>query len=43
MARDSGSRTGSLHRPEGYSRRPRRVFYLSAQTDIIRQGLNRDF
>jgi transposase len=40
---DSGRRTGNLHRPKRYSRRLRRVFYLSAQTSIIREGPNRDF
>ncbi len=39
----SGRRTGNLHRPERYSRRLRRVFYLSAQTRIIRDGPNRDY
>ncbi|MFD5740614.1 IS110 family transposase [Streptomyces massasporeus] len=43
VPRDSGRRTGSLHRPKRYSRRLRRVFYMSAQTSIIREGPNRDF
>lgn len=43
VPRDSGRRTGNLHRPKKYSRRLRRVFYLSAQTSIIREGPNRDF
>jgi transposase len=43
VPRDSGHRTGSLHRPKRYSRRLRRVFYMSAQTSIIREGPNRDF
>ncbi|MFD0651521.1 IS110 family transposase [Streptomyces malaysiensis subsp. malaysiensis] len=43
VPRDSGRRTGHLHRPKRYSRRLRRVFYLSAQTSIIRDGPNRDF
>lgn len=43
VSRDSGRRTGNLHRPKRYSRRLRRVFYLSAQTSIIRDGPNRDF
>ncbi|WP_086559249.1 IS110 family transposase [Streptomyces africanus] len=38
VPRDSGRRTGNLHRPKRYSRRLRRVFYLSAQTSIIRDG-----
>lgn len=43
VPRDSGRRTGNLHRPKRYSRRLRRVFHLSAQTSIIREGPNRDF
>ncbi|MET7493863.1 IS110 family transposase [Streptomyces sp900116325] len=43
VPRDSGRRTGNLHRPKRYSRPLRRVFYLSAQTSIIREGPNRDF
>ncbi|OEU86478.1 transposase [Streptomyces abyssalis] len=43
VPRDSGRRTGNLHRPQRYSRRLRRVFYLSAQTSIIREGPNRDY
>ncbi|AUH39055.1 IS110 family transposase [Streptomyces sp. CMB-StM0423] len=43
VPRDSGRRTGNLHRPNRYSRRLRRVFYMSAQTSIIREGPNRDF
>ena len=43
VPRDSGRRTGNLHRPKRYSRRLRRVFYVSAQTSIIRDGPNRDF
>ncbi|MFF4410827.1 IS110 family transposase [Streptomyces sp. NPDC001404] len=43
VPRDSGRRTGNLHRPKRYSRDLRRVFYLSAQTSIIREGPNRDF
>ncbi|MEU0950726.1 IS110 family transposase [Streptomyces canus] len=43
VARDSGRRTGNFHRPKRYSRRLRRVFYMSAQTSIIRDGPNRDF
>jgi hypothetical protein len=37
-------RTGNLHRPLRYSRPLRRhVFYLSAQTSMIRPGPNRDY
>ncbi|MET7634229.1 IS110 family transposase [Streptomyces sp. NPDC005499] len=43
VPRDSGRRTGNLHRPKRYSRRLRRVFYMPAQTSIIREGPNRDF
>ncbi len=43
VPRDSGRRTGNLHRPKRYSRRLRRALYLSAQTSIIREGPNRDF
>lgn len=43
VPRDSGRRTGNLHRPKRYSRRLRRAFYLSAQTAIIKDGPNRDF
>ncbi|MEU6222073.1 IS110 family transposase [Streptomyces sp. NPDC047022] len=43
VPRDSGRRTGNFHRPKRYSRRLRRVFYMSAQTSIIRDGPNRDF
>lgn len=43
VPRDSGRRSGNLHRPKHYSRRLRRVFYLSAQTSIIKDGPNRDF
>lgn len=43
VAKDSGRRTANLHRPKRYTRRLRRVFYMSAQTSIIREGPNRDF
>ena len=43
VPRDSGRRTGNMHRPKRYSRRLRRVFYLSAQTSIIKDGPNREF
>ncbi|PWJ04765.1 IS110 family transposase [Streptomyces sp. NWU49] len=43
VPRDSGRRTGNLHRPKRYSRRLRRVFYMSAQTSMTREGPNRDF
>jgi transposase len=40
---DSGRRTGNLHRPLRYSRSLRHVFYLSAQTSMMRAGPNRDY
>lgn len=43
VAKDSGRRTGNLHRTKRYSRHLRRVFYLSAQTSIIRDGPNRTY
>jgi len=43
VPRDSGRRTGNMHRPKRYSRRLRRVFYLSAQSAIIKDGPNREF
>lgn len=43
VPRDSGRRTGNMHRPKRYNRTLRRVFYLSAQTAIVRDGPNRDF
>ena len=43
VPRDSGRRTGNLHRPKRYSRRLRRVFYMSAETSNPKDGPNRDF
>lgn len=43
VPRDSGRRTGNLHRPMRYSRKLRRVFYLSAQSSMMREGPNRDY
>lgn len=43
VPRDSGRRTGNLHRPTRYSRKLRRVFYLSAAASMMREGPNRDF
>jgi transposase len=40
---DSGRRTGNRHRPLRYSRPLRHVFYLSAQTSMMRAGPNRDY
>ncbi len=43
VPRDSGRRTGNLHRPTRYSRKLRRVFYLSASAAMMREGPNRDY
>ena len=43
VPRDSGRRTGNLHRPMRYSRKLRPVFYLSAAASIMREGPNGDF
>ena len=43
VSRDSGRRTGNMHRPQRYSRRLLRVVYLSAQSSINTDGPNRDF
>jgi transposase len=40
---DSGRRTGNLHKPRRYSRPLRHVFYLSAQTSMMRAGPSRDY
>src|SRR5829696_9130833 len=40
---DSGRRSGNLHKPRRYSRPLRHVFYLSAQTSMMRAGPNRDY
>jgi transposase len=40
---DSGRRSGNLHKPHRYSRPLRHVFYLSAQTSMMRAGPNRDY
>jgi transposase len=42
VPRDSGRRTGNMHRPKRYNRHLRRSLYLSAQTSVIREGPNRD-
>ncbi len=36
-----GRRSGNLHKPRRYSRPLRHVFYLSAQTAMMRPGPNR--
>ncbi len=43
VPKDSGRRTGNLHRPQRYSRKLRRVFYLSASAAMMREGPNRDY
>ncbi|RSO09252.1 IS110 family transposase [Streptomyces sp. WAC 06783] len=43
VPRDSGRRTGNLHRPKRYDRRLRWVFYLSAQSAMQHPGPSRDF
>lgn len=43
VPRDSGRVSGNMHRPKRYSRRLRRVFYLSAQVSILKEGPNRDY
>jgi len=40
---DSGRRSGNLPKPRRYSRPLRRVFYLSAQTSMMREGPSRDY
>ncbi|UQA96810.1 IS110 family RNA-guided transposase [Streptomyces halobius] len=43
VPRDSGRRTGNLHRPKRYNRRLRWLFYMSAQTAMMRPGPSRDY
>ncbi|AUA16998.1 Transposase IS116/IS110/IS902 family protein [Streptomyces malaysiensis subsp. malaysiensis] len=43
VARDSGRRTGNYHRPQRYNRRLRHIFYMSAQTAMMRPGPSRDY
>lgn len=43
VARDSGRRTGNYHRPQRYHRRLRHIFYLAAQTAMMRPGPSRDY
>jgi transposase len=43
VPRDSGRRTGNYHRPKRYNRRLRHIFYLSAQTAMMRPGPSRDY
>lgn len=43
MSRDSGRRTGNHHRLKRYHRRLRHVFYMAAQTAMMRPGPSRDY
>ncbi len=43
VPRDSGRRTGNLHRPKRYNRALRRVFFMSALSSIHADGPNREF
>ncbi|MFE0420358.1 IS110 family RNA-guided transposase [Streptomyces tendae] len=43
VARDSGRRTGNYHRPKRHNRRLRRVFYMAAQSAMMRPGPSRDY
>ncbi|OEJ39523.1 IS110 family transposase [Streptomyces agglomeratus] len=43
VARDSGRRTNNYHRPKRYNRRLRHIFYMAAQTAMMRPGPSRDY
>ncbi|GEC03407.1 hypothetical protein SSP24_10620 [Streptomyces spinoverrucosus] len=43
VSRDSGRRTGNHHRPKRYHRRLRHIFYMAAQTAMMRPGPSRDY
>jgi hypothetical protein len=43
MPRDSGRRTGNLHRPKRYNRQPQRVFYTSAMISIQRSPASKTY
>ncbi|MYV47976.1 IS110 family transposase [Streptomyces sp. SID2888] len=43
VPRDSGRRSGNHHRPKRYSRRLRHIFYMAAQTAMMRPGPSRDY
>lgn len=43
VPRDSGRRTGNNHRPKRYHCRLRWVFYMAAQTAMMRPGPSRDY
>jgi hypothetical protein len=42
VPRDSGRRTGNLHRPKHYNRTLLRALYLAVQSAMIRPGPPRD-
>jgi transposase len=42
VSHDSGRRTGNHHRPKRYHRRLRHVFYMAAQTAMMRPGPSQD-
>lgn len=43
VARDSGRRTNNYHRPQRYHRHLRHIFYMAAQTAMMRPGPSRDY
>jgi transposase len=43
VPRDSGRRTGNLHRPKRYNRTLLRALYLAAQSAMIRPGPSREY
>ncbi|MFF7146405.1 IS110 family transposase [Streptomyces nodosus] len=43
VPRDSGRRSGNHHRPKRYSRRLQHIFYMAAQTAMMRPGPSRDY
>ncbi|ADI10621.1 putative transposase [Streptomyces bingchenggensis BCW-1] len=43
VPRDSGRKTGNLHRPKNYSRRLRHIFYMSAHVSMTLPGPSQDY
>lgn len=43
VPRDSGRRTGNMHRPKNYSRRLRHIFYMSAHVSMTLPGPSQDY
>ncbi|WP_331730011.1 IS110 family transposase (plasmid) [Kitasatospora sp. NBC_00070] len=43
VPRDSGRKTGNMHRPKRYNRRLRWLFYMAAQSAMMRPGPSRDY